>query len=64
MRVIVKHELCEGNGVRTEVAPEVFIVGEDDKTRPLIGRPDEALRAKVSEAVRRCPRQALAIEEQ
>jgi ferredoxin len=64
MRVIVNYDLCEGNAVCMEVAPEVFVVGEDDKTRLLIERPDEALRAKVSVAVRRCPRQALAIEEE
>ena len=63
MRVIVNRELCEGNAVCMQVAPEVFDVGEDDKARLLVETPDEALRAKVAEAVRRCPRQALAIDE-
>jgi len=64
MRVIVNLDLCEGNAVCMGIAPEVFVVGEDDKARLLVERPEEALRAKVAEAVRRCPRQALAIEEE
>jgi ferredoxin len=64
MRVIVNRDLCEGNALCMEIAPEVFVVEEDDKTRLLVERPGEALRAKVAEAVRRCPRQALAIEEE
>ena len=63
MRVIVNEDLCEGNAVCTQVAPEVFVVGDDDKARLLIAEPDESLRAKVAEAVRRCPRQALAIDD-
>ena len=63
MRVIVNRELCEGNAVCMQVAPEVFVVDDDDKARALVERPDEALRAKVEQAVRRCPRQALSIDE-
>ncbi|MGH7822399.1 MAG: ferredoxin [Candidatus Binatia bacterium] len=63
MRVIVKRELCEGNAVCVGVAPEVFALGDDDQARLRVERPGEALRAKVEDAVRRCPRQALAIEE-
>ncbi len=63
MRVIVDHDLCEGNGVCEQIAPELFVVGEDDKARLRIESPGEALRAKIAEAVRRCPRQALTIEE-
>jgi ferredoxin len=64
MRVIVNPELCEGNAVCMKVAPEVFVVGDDDLARLLVERPGEALRAKVEEEVRRCPRQALRIEEE
>ena len=63
MRVFVNPDLCEGNAVCMQVAPEVFLVGDDDKARILAERPSEALREKVTEAVRRCPRQALRIEE-
>ena len=64
MRVVVDPNLCEGNAVCSAVAPRVFVVGDDDLARVLIERPDEALRAKVEEAVRRCPRQALKLVEE
>jgi len=63
MRVTVDHALCEGNAVCMKVCPEVFVVDDDDQARILIERPSEDLRAKVEAAVRRCPRQALALIE-
>jgi ferredoxin len=64
MKVHVDYDLCEGNAVCMKVCPEVFVVGEDDRTRLVIKEPGEDLRAKVEAAVRRCPRQALAIVEE
>ena len=63
MKVQVDYDLCEGNAVCMKVCPEVFVVGDDDRARLLIEQPGEELRAKVEAAVRRCPRQALAIVE-
>lgn len=63
MKVVVDYDLCEGNAVCMKVAPEVFEVGDDDRARLLLEQPGEDLRAKVEAAVRRCPRQALAIAE-
>ena len=63
MRVVVDLELCEGNAVCSNVAPEVFVVGEDDLARVKLEEVPEALRAKVETAVRRCPRQALALRD-
>ena len=63
MRVVVNRTLCEGNGVCAEIAPEVFVVDDDDQAKVLTERPDEALRAKITQAVRRCPRQALKLED-
>ncbi|GIW42508.1 MAG: ferredoxin FdxD [Candidatus Binatia bacterium] len=63
MRVVVDRDLCEGNAVCMKVCPEVFEVGEDDQAHLKIERPGEELRAKVEEAVARCPRQALSIVE-
>ena len=62
MRVIVDQDLCEGNAVCQQHAPEVFQVGDDDKARVLL-EPGEALRAKVELAVKRCPRHAIRLEE-
>jgi ferredoxin len=61
MRIRVDDELCEGNAICQKVAPEVFVVGDDDRAHLLIAQPGPELREKIEQAVRRCPRQALAI---
>jgi len=63
MRVIVDQDLCEGNAVCEHHAPEVFRVNDDDKSQVLVEQPDEALRAKVELAVKRCPRAAIRLVE-
>jgi ferredoxin len=63
MRVVVNRDLCEGNGYCVTEAPEVFALGDDDQARLLIEHPDASLRTKVDRAVRRCPRNALALLE-
>ena len=63
MRVLVNRDLCEGNALCVKEAPEVFALGDDDQVRILIEKPDEALRDKVDRAVRRCPRNALTLED-
>lgn len=62
MRVVVDFDLCESNAVCMDVAPEVFEVRDDDFLYVLQEEPDEALRAKVTEAVARCPKQAITLE--
>jgi ferredoxin len=63
MRIVVDHDLCEGNAVCVRVCPEVFTVGDDDQAHLLIENPGEPLRANVEAAVARCPRQALTLRE-
>jgi len=63
MRVVIDEGLCEGNAECMRLAPEVFVVGDDDRARLLVEDPPEALRPKIEAAVRRCPRQALAIRD-
>lgn len=63
MRVLVDVELCEGNAVCANVAPEVFVVGDDDLAHVKLEPIPDALRIKIELAVRRCPRQALALKE-
>jgi ferredoxin len=46
-----------------DVEPSVFEVDDDDELQILNEHPDESLRPKMEEAVRRCPKQALSIEE-
>ena len=63
MRVVVDLDLCEGNAVCASVAPEVFVIGDDDVAQVKLASVPDTLRAKVELAVRRCPRQALALKE-
>ena len=64
MKVIVNHDLCEGNARCVLAAPEVFELREDDQSYVLIERPGEDLRLKVEEAARFCPRQAITLVEE
>lgn len=63
MRVVVDYDLCESNAICMQVAPEVFEVRDDDFLYVLNENPGEELRAKVEEAVQRCPKQAISIAE-
>ena len=64
MKVVVDYDLCEANALCMDCCPEVFRVEEDDTLTVLIEEdvPD-GLRAKVEEAVRLCPRQAISLAE-
>jgi ferredoxin len=63
MRVVVDYDLCESNGLCMDAAPEVFELREDDNLYVLDETPDEKLRAKVEQAARVCPKQAIKIED-
>ncbi|MSO86278.1 MAG: ferredoxin [Acidimicrobiia bacterium] len=62
MRIVVDYDLCESNALCMTAAPEVFEVRDDDFLYVLQDEPAEELRAKVEEAARRCPKQAIVIE--
>ena len=62
-KVVVDFEKCESNALCMGVAPEVFEVRDDDFLYVLQENPPEELRAKVEEAVRRCPKQAISLED-
>jgi ferredoxin len=63
MRVVVDHELCEGNAKCEEVAPQVFEVRDDEKSYVLVDRPGAELREHVERAVRMCPKTAISLED-
>lgn len=63
MKVIVDFDRCESNAVCMGVAPEVFEVRDDDYLYILDEDPAEALRPKVEEAARSCPKAAITIED-
>ncbi|HEX4903037.1 MAG TPA: ferredoxin [Acidimicrobiales bacterium] len=63
-KVVVDFDLCESNAICMGIAPEVFEVRDDDFLYVLQEHPGEELRAKVEEAVQRCPKQAISIEDE
>lgn len=63
-KVVVDFDLCESNAICMGIAPEVFEVRDDDFLYVLQEEPSEELRPKVEEAVKRCPKQAISVEEQ
>jgi ferredoxin len=63
VRVVVNWDLCESNGLCVLAAPEVFELQEDDTLLILAETPDGSQLAKVAEAVRTCPKQAISLVE-
>jgi ferredoxin len=63
MRVLVDLALCEGNGRCEATAPELFIVGDDDKSQVTNESPPDNLREKALLAAKLCPRQAIKVVE-
>jgi ferredoxin len=63
-KVVVDFDLCESNAICMGIAPEVFEVRDDDFLYVLQEHPSEDLRPKVEEAVQRCPKQAISIEDE
>ena len=61
MRVVVDFDQCESNALCMGILPQVFEVRDDDFLYVLNETPPESERAKVEEAVRRCPKQAISI---
>ena len=63
MRVVVDFDLCESNAICMQIAPDVFEVRDDDFLYVLTETPADDQRATTEEAVQRCPKQAIALED-
>lgn len=63
MRVVVDYDLCESNAICMGILPEVFEVRDDDFLYVLQENPADDLRPQLEEAVRRCPKQAISLED-
>jgi ferredoxin len=61
MRIVVDRNLCESNGVCVRLAPDLFVIDDDDKMRLVVERPSPERLAKAQEAVAKCPRNALSL---
>ncbi len=62
MKIVVDFDKCQSNALCMSAAPEVFEVRDDGYLYILQENPGEEMRAKVEEAVRLCPTQAITIE--
>lgn len=62
MKINVDFEICESNAVCMQFAPEVFEVGDDDLLHVFADEVGPEQEQAVSEAARRCPRQAITLE--
>jgi ferredoxin len=63
VKVVVDRGLCEAHGVCMSIEPEVFDLGDDDLLVILEETPPEEKRSAIEQAVIRCPRQALSLQE-
>ena len=63
MKVVVDYDKCDANAVCVGIAPELFEVRDDNFLYILQENPPEELRAKLEQAVRMCPTQAISIED-
>lgn len=63
MKIVIDYDLCEANAICMGIEPSVFEVREDDNLYVLQEEPPESLRPKMEEAARRCPKQAISIED-
>jgi ferredoxin len=62
-KIEVDWGLCESNGVCMGIIPEVFQLEDDDTLTVLQEDVTPENEAKVRDAVRQCPRQAISITE-
>ena len=63
MRVSVDPMVCEANGVCERLAPDVFRLDDDDELEILQPEPPEELHDVTRQAVDKCPKLALSLEE-
>ena len=63
MRVVVDYDLWHTEAPDPNIAPTIFEVRDDDFLYVLDETPSEDLRPKLEEAVKRCPKQAIALED-
>jgi ferredoxin len=64
MKIVVNRDLCESNAVCVRRAPEVFALGDDEQLRVLVESPGPELLEEAQQAVRRCPKRALALTDE
>lgn len=61
MKITVDFDRCQSNALCMSAAPEVFEVRDDGFLYILVEEPGEEHRARVEEAARLCPTQAITL---
>jgi ferredoxin len=62
MKINVDFDRCQSNALCMSAAPELFEVRDDGFLYILNENPGEDLRAKLNEAAKLCPTQAITVE--
>ena len=63
MKVKVDHDLCSGDGICVEIAPEIFEMNENDQAVVLVDEVPAEHEDAVREAAESCPEGCIYIEE-
>jgi ferredoxin len=63
VKITVDWDLCASHGQCEFAAPQVFSINDDGDLDVLAASPPESERANVEQAVRRCPSNALSLED-
>lgn len=63
MRVKIDQDECSGDGICSEICPEVFELRDDGLSYVIAEEPDASLGDKVGQAVNECPSCAITVEE-
>ncbi|MCX5044891.1 ferredoxin [Aldersonia sp. NBC_00410] len=61
MRIEVDYGLCEANAICVGILPDVFDLNDDDELNVLAPEVTPDNEELVADAVRQCPRQAIAV---
>lgn len=63
MKVKVDKELCTGDAICVDIAPDVFELNADNVAEVLVGEVPEELQDAVRDAAESCPENCIIIEE-
>ena len=63
MRIVIEADLCDGHALCESIAPEVFVMGDDEKAHLTDVEVTPDMMPAVREAALRCPCRAILVDE-
>ena len=63
MRIAIDPMLCDGHALCESIAPDVFVIGDDEKAHVADVEVTDDMMPSVREAAMMCPCQAIAVVE-